>query len=307
MTSPEESGYSSPAAMRRALTDKLRDHAYPRGTWPLTDLQRQFAFDRLLTRLYRVDSGWVIKGATALLARGIAVRHTIDLDVYRSGAVAEAERHARAAAGLDLGDWVRFEVDAATAVEVGAAGGLRLPARCFIGTTRWAAFHVDLVGDGTRMTGSPDDVSSLTSITLPGGDRVSYRAYPLVDHVADKTCAILQRYGTGRRPSTRYKDLVDLVALLTSSVVSATEQRRALLSEAGRRGIQLPVRFGVPDRGLWEPGYRAEAGRARHLHASTLDDALGVVSPFLDPLLAETAIGMWDPRGGRWHGFDRLS
>src|SRR5450432_1639413 len=46
------------------------------------------AYDRLLERLYLVDEGWIIKGATALLARDIGVRGT-DRDVIdkRIGAV----------------------------------------------------------------------------------------------------------------------------------------------------------------------------------------------------------------------------
>ena len=45
----------------------------------LPHLQRQFAYDRLLARLYLLDDGWILKGATALLARHIAVRHTVDV------------------------------------------------------------------------------------------------------------------------------------------------------------------------------------------------------------------------------------
>lgn len=72
--------YRSPAAFRRALTDKLREVA-DTSRWTLQQLQRQMAYDRLLERLYLADDGWIIKGATALLARDIGVRATIDIDV----------------------------------------------------------------------------------------------------------------------------------------------------------------------------------------------------------------------------------
>lgn len=58
-------GYASPAAFRRALTDKLGAIAQG-GKWSLPQLQRQIVYDRLLERLYAVDEGWVVKGATAL-------------------------------------------------------------------------------------------------------------------------------------------------------------------------------------------------------------------------------------------------
>jgi hypothetical protein len=47
--------YSSPTAFRRALTDRLRAVAKPRGGWPLADVQRQFVHDRLLARLHQLD------------------------------------------------------------------------------------------------------------------------------------------------------------------------------------------------------------------------------------------------------------
>jgi hypothetical protein len=62
--------YGSPGAFRRALTDKLRVLAAG-SRWTLQQLQRQMAYDRLLERLYLVDEGWIVKGATALLARDI--------------------------------------------------------------------------------------------------------------------------------------------------------------------------------------------------------------------------------------------
>ena len=59
--------YLTAAAFRRALTARLGERA-KNGTWTLHDRQRQFAYDRLLERLYLVDQGWIVKGATALLA-----------------------------------------------------------------------------------------------------------------------------------------------------------------------------------------------------------------------------------------------
>lgn len=54
MTGPR--GYASPAAFRRALTDRLQGLAAT-GRWPLQHLQRQMAYDRLLERLYLADDG----------------------------------------------------------------------------------------------------------------------------------------------------------------------------------------------------------------------------------------------------------
>jgi hypothetical protein len=291
--------YSSPQAFRQALTDRLREAAKA-GPWTLPQLQRQIGYDRLLERLYLVDDGWVVKGATALLARGIGVRATIDVDIYRERAREVAEAELREAASRDIGDWFRFELGPGRAVASDAA--VRISVTAYVGTAVWASFHIDLVGSDMRMTGQPDPVPPLARVLMPGIEQHGYRAYPLVDHVADKISAIVQRYSGQDRPSTRFKDLVDLVAIVTEVSVAADLQIAALTSEAERRGMPLPATFEVPDRAIWERGYAAEADRSLLPTAHTLDEGLSIVRPFVEPLLAGTAAGSWDPRAGRWAG-----
>jgi hypothetical protein len=292
--------YGSPVAFRRALTDKLRD-LVEHSRWSLPQLQRQIAYDRLLERLYLMDDGWIVKGAAALLARDLAVRETVDVDIYRSATLRHAETDLRAAANRDIGDWFRFEIGRSRPASAGG-GGLRLPVTVFIGATEWCTFQVDLVGSEIRITGQPDQVPPIARIAIPDIEQHGYRAYPLVDHIADKVAAILQRYGAGRLPSTRYKDLVDLAAIVSHATVEAEPQRIAIHSEADRRDISMPAQFSVPDRELWERGYAAEARRSLLDAALTLDDALAVVTRFLDPLLDGTGAGAWEPAEGRWTG-----
>jgi hypothetical protein len=294
----EQRRYESPGDFRRALTDRLRNGA-KEGRWTLPQLQRQIAYDRLLQRLYLVDKGWVVKGAAALLARDLGVRATIDIDVYRGVATEAAERELREAAARDIGDWFRFEIGAAQPVRDGAVG-VRLPVKAFIGATLWVEFRVDLVGADVRMTGEPEEVPPLAPLDMPDVEQHGYRAYPLVDHVADKVAATFDRYGQMEAPSTRYRDLVDLVAIAVGASIDAEAQMAALASEAERRGITLPQRFDVPARDLWGPGYAREARNALPPTPPTLDEALEDVRPFLDPVLDGTAKGRWDPSSGRW-------
>lgn len=290
--------YGSPAAFRRALTDRLKALAQT-SRWTVQQLQRQMAYDRLLERLYAVDEGWIVKGATALLARDIGVRATIDIDVYREAARDEAEADLRAAAGRDIGDWFRFDIAAPRPV-ADTAGGVRLPIAAYVGNAEWVAFHVDLVGTDLRMTGQPENVPPLARVAMPDVEQHGYRAYPLVDHIADKVCAVFERHGTTEVPSTRYKDLVDLVAIALAASVDAESQMTALRSEVERRALRLPDRFDVPARDLWEHGYAAEARRSTLPVARTLNEALAVVRPFLNPLLDGAARGAWQPNEARW-------
>jgi hypothetical protein len=89
-----EAVYRSPQAMRQAVKDRLRRLAQDQPGTQLADLQRQFAYDRLLSRVFRVDPDqWVLKGAAAMLARlGARARHTLDIDLYgQQGNLDEAE------------------------------------------------------------------------------------------------------------------------------------------------------------------------------------------------------------------------
>ena len=291
-----EERYATPAAFRRALTERLRQ-ASKEGPWTLQQLQRHVAYDRLLERLYLVDDGWIVTGATALLARVLGVRGSLDVDVYREVTREVAEHDLRAAAYRDLGDWFRFEIGGAS---VTGNHAMRIPVKAMIGATAWVEFHVDLVASDLRMTGHPDDVPPVARGVIPHVDQKGYRAYPLVDHVADKVAATYERHGAQQVPSTRYRDVVDLVSIVTGASVWAREQHAALQSEFRRRGLALPSSFDVPDRSLWEPGYAAEAGRSLLTVGQTLDEALAVVRAFLDPLLDGTAAGSWNREVRAW-------
>lgn len=290
--------YATATAFRRGLTDRLRELAKT-SRWTLPQLQRQIAYDRLLERLYLVDEGWIVKGATALLARQIGVRGTLDVDVYRDADREVAEAELRKAADKDIGDWFRFEVAGPQAMD-GGAMGVRFPVASYVGATVWVEFPIDVVGPGITMTGQPEDVPPLARVLMPDFSQRGYRAYPLVDHIADKIVATFQRYGETEAPSTRYKDLVDLVAIVTEASVEVGSQRTALESEARRRRVALPETFEVPDRALWERGYPVAARPSLLDIATTLDEALAIVRLFANPLLNRSAIGHWDPRVQKW-------
>lgn len=62
-------GYATADAFHDSVKARLRSAA-ERSRHSVNELRRQFAYDRLLTRVFIEDPGeWVLKGATALLAR----------------------------------------------------------------------------------------------------------------------------------------------------------------------------------------------------------------------------------------------
>ena len=300
MNERHSSRYATAGAFRSALTARLREVAKD-GRWTLHDLQRQFAYDRLLERLYLVDQGWIVKGATALLARELGVRGTTDIDLLRLVEPAQAEIELRRAAALMLSDWFTFEVGSATPVADGVKG-LRLPITARIGATSWSEFHVDIVGLGVTMTGVIEIVPALARVMIPDVTQPPYQVYPLVDHVADKLAAMYELHGPSLRPSTRFKDLVDLVAIVTQASITATDQRRAVESEFARRTLEVPDRLVVPDRELWVRGYQREVERSFLDVAVELDDALDIVGRFANPVFSSTARGVWMSDRLAWVG-----
>lgn len=301
-----ERRYSDPAALRQALTDRLRVLVRQRPGAQPADLQRQFAYDRLLGRVFLTEpDAWVLKGATALLARlSGSARHTVDVDLYRRDAgLAEAEAALRAAAALDLGDFFRFELTPGRRVTQGRPT-LRVPVIAYLGATEFARFHVDLVTD-LLMTGKPDEVAALVPFEIPGIEPVRYRAYPLADHVADKVCAFLEVHPRAlglAQPSTRYRDLADLALIAHTQTIAADDLRRALASEVRRRRLQLPPRLLSPEAAGWRAGYARVARDVPGLPERDLEAALATVRRFLDPVLDGTAAGTWDPRDLAWSG-----
>lgn len=70
--------YSTAASFRTALKDRFTASAKGDDRYTVDELQRQFAYDRALARLFTAEDAdrWVLKGAGALLARLERARHS---------------------------------------------------------------------------------------------------------------------------------------------------------------------------------------------------------------------------------------
>jgi hypothetical protein len=295
--------YATPQALRQAVRDRLRELAAQRPNTRPNDLSRQFAYDRLLARVFIADPDrWVLKGAAAMLARlPAAARHSKDVDLYsRHGDLPEAEEALRVTAALDMGDYFRFTLGPARALAQGARA-TRVPIVASLGPMEFASFHADLV-TGLSMTGEPEEVPPLIDIDI-GLPRPRYRAYPVADHIADKLCAMLEthpRATGGSVGSTRYRDLVDLATFARSSEVDGDALAIALRSESVRRGLALPQRLPDPPGPDWRAGYARSARDAPGLPDRDLDAALRTVRLLLDPVLAGERVRHWDPASLSW-------
>ena len=303
----EERRYATPVALRSAITDRLRSAANADPGRSLADLRRQFAYDRLLYRVFTAENRdrWVLKGATALLARlGGQARHSVDIDLFdQAGTLEDAEAALRAAAAQDAGDHFRFELAPGRRIAEGGVA-LRVAVTAYLGASEFERFNVDLV-TGTGMTGTPGETDSLVPIDIPGIPRARYRIYPIADHVADKLFAIVERHDRRDGPaigSTRYRDLADLVVIAHAEEVEASALEAALRNQAERRGLEVPSAFRPPDDAGWRAGYARVAKDVPSLVEKEYIRAVETARRFIEPVLAGAARGHWSPSRQEWTG-----
>jgi nucleotidyltransferase AbiEii toxin of type IV toxin-antitoxin system len=288
--------YASARDFERALTDRLANAAAssPHG---VPELRRQFAYARLLARLFiRQPERWVLKGATCLLARlPLRARHSIDVDLSYEGDIGSAFSALRDVTDADLGDFFTFDVERGATLG-GDTAGIQVRLTAYLGDKIFEVFRVDVVVDRT-MTSAPDVIPPLAPVEIPGLRNAAYRAHPIPDQIADKYAAMVGTYAG--RPSTRYRDLVDLVLIATTQAVSATALHAALVGEHRRRDMTPSLPFSLPSD-EWLQGYRKIATTVPGFTVLDTTEAVEIVSRLVDPVIAGLTRGIWDPGGLEW-------
>ena len=265
---------------------------------------RQAHFDRLLCRVFSGGdaSEWILKGGTGVLARVPNARATKDIDLYRYGyplntAVKELQRLAR----IDLGDHFRFEY-LAHKESIGGdqqpyTAGYRVTFETYLGVKRLQQIRVDLVA-GLGEIEAIDVAEPANRIDLPRLVTHPYRLYPVVNQIADKVCATLATYSTGT--SSRERDLVDLVVLALTQIVDAQGLRRAIVSEAHRRGLGNVRTLAIPSS--WGKSYAKMAATTPSCATHPrVEDAEELMAIFIDAILGdEGTLTTWDPASQSW-------
>lgn len=292
----------SPAGVRRSLGDRLRVAAKHRGR-PPGDVRREFVFQRFLGRVFTEPEGrWVLKGGTGLLVRIQEARYSKDIDLVVPGEdfdLDESVEALRADIRIDAGDHLNFAIDRVTQPNDGQSAAV-LRVTCYTGATPFERFTVDLSAR-THIVAEVDRIRPRAVLDLDGADPLpEFVLYPLPDQVADKVCAMYGRYGATGKPSTRYRDLVDLVLIATTNELDAVLMIEAVSRETVRRSCMLPTRIEDPGP-EWRASYpRAAREIALPADLRTLDGALDAVGACLSPVLAGTAVGTWNPDARCW-------
>ena len=176
--------------------------------------------------------------------------------------------------------------------------GYRVSIDAYCGVRRRDHFSVDVV-TGSLMTAKPDVQTRLGLV--PAVPPTQVRLYPVIDHIADKLCATQSTYGTaGDRPSSRVRDLVDLVVFARTQRIDGTDLIEAINAEWAHRELPGEPFFAPPTN--WERLYPTEARRVPACGDTlTFDAATELVTALLGPALDRRATGKrWDPSWRSW-------
>lgn len=294
-------GYRNGAALWSAVASHARTVSRAAGL-DTSAVIRRFVFGRFLARVFHdPGSPWVLKGGIAVLARVNSARTTKDIDLLRQVDSLDAAVTAlRDVAAVDLGDHFRFVVRKVE-TSLGGTGqpgvdGCRISVDAYVGAVKKGVFGVDLV-TGSLMTAAPDlvvdHVLELQGLIMP-----AMRLYPVVDHVADKLCAVQAGYGAdGLQPSSRVRDLVDLVVFARTQDVDGSSLTSAVHGEWAHRRLLGSPRFDPPE--AWDRLYPPIARKVPVCSDLVVfGDAVALVRTFLSPALDGTATG------SRWRADD---
>lgn len=294
--SPE---YETATAFRRALEDRLRRVAKERGR-KQNELRREFLFQRFLALVFtHSDDDWILKGGASLLIRLDNARFSRDLDLLRLGKVSanDAIANLREVTRPGHGDYLTFVIGD-VAKQSRANPVVEIGVTAYIGA-EYDRFTVDLATE-LHFVSSPERLRPSRVVDVPGlPDVPEILLYPLTDQLADKVCAMYETHEPGNAPSSRFRDLADLVRIVDESSIDAGDALRSLRSEEVRRGISLPKSLVSPGAS-WTAGY-SRVARDAGLDAGLrdLDAALAHVGLCVNPLLEGTrTVGTWEPGAG---------
>lgn len=292
--------YASPEAFKQALEQRLRTSAESGAGFARK--RQLLVFDRFLAHVIDgLGDAVMLKGGLVLELRLERARTTKDVDLRMVGSPDEVLTKLQEAGRRELGDFMTFEigpdVDHSEIQDDGIQyDGFRFRAQCNLaGKIYGQPFGVD-VAFGDPILGEPDVVVANDFLAFAGIAPPRLRIYPIETHIAEK----LHAYTLPRkRPNSRVKDLPDLALLATVQPLHA-ERLRAALEQTFtfRKTHRLPAGVPAPAE-AWRTPYAAMAREDRLIWRS-LDDVTRAVRTFLDPVLAGSLDGTWDPAAWEW-------
>jgi hypothetical protein len=147
-----------------------------------------------------------------------------------------------------------------------------------------ATTDIDLAARGRSLDDAVGALAQYAQRDLGDHPSYPYRLFPIVDQVADKVCATMATNYPGGKPSSRVKDLVDLVVIARTQQVDLDPLRTAITSKRVLSRLKPFERFKIP--GGWDTRYRALAAKTDATGGMIdVTEAEAFVCQFIDPAL----------------------
>jgi hypothetical protein len=275
--------YDSPQALRAALEARIRNESTDTGISP-DRLRRRVIFQRIVVRLQRAEPGsWVIKGGMALEVRlHDAARLTKDIDLgLRDDAGEAGDLRERLVDGLGRdsdGDGFEFAVGRPAQMAEDGGGGMtwRVGIEVRLAGRQFGSIRVD-VSPRSYELDATDMLPLPNSLEFAGVETVEVEVVDVHRHAAEKLHAMLKDFGD--RESSRVRDLVDLMLLRESGLLSVPQLAAAVTAVwQERNSTPPPAAFpdlpaGWPERyerlaaenDVYPPGFATAAASAAEL------------------------------------------
>ncbi|MBW3578789.1 MAG: nucleotidyl transferase AbiEii/AbiGii toxin family protein [Actinobacteria bacterium] len=288
--------YDTPAGFRDALEQRLLNRAEATGT-DINRLRRRAVFERILARLAdATGERWILKGGFALEVRlGDRARSTRDLDLALGDSAATGADVRDAlidALSLDRGDMFDFEVREPRDITPDDAGrpGWRFTVTANLAGKEFQKVRVDVVARPEEIGGRTEQVDVSTLLDFADIESVTMETIDRRQHFAEKLHALTRDYGD--RPSSRVKDLADLLILIEDGLLPDDD-----LLTAVQDVFEVRATHDVPDTipappSSWQAEYEAYVSEL-DLDAADLD----VAHQRLDEFWSKARSGD-DPQGG---------
>lgn len=276
---------------RRSINDRIRIAAASRGI-DANRLRRSLVFQRLLARIE--GSGLVLKGGYCLEARlPDTARATKDVDLVGRLAMLDDAEDLQDTLEAMLGatqltDGFSFRGAKARRMrsEADQATAWRVSLTAYLDGAPFERIVVDLVGQVSEIAGATERLVVPPPLSLDGVDDVVVEAVDVYQHAAEKLHAFSRIYAHDQ-PSSRVKDLVDVVLLIETGLVHDPGRLRSRIEvvHAVRDKASPPPELPRPP-GDWAVSYAAMATDLS-LTAATTDAAYDLVARWYAAALSE--------------------
>lgn len=219
-------------------------------------VRKQFAFAIFFKRLFaQPDTGWVLLGGNALIIRIGGGRFTKDIDLARQEDWEDPEELLDDLRSLIAANDVAddFEVHLLRVIPHSSPDDYgygqktaKISARLDFGGREFESFSIDISRRGSIEYGiSHHPIESI----IPDPVIQELPPAPLANlerHIADKICAMYETHGSKASPSTRYRDLADLVRIIRDLYFETNGLAAALEAEQQRRKMRIPDKLQSP-------------------------------------------------------------